>query len=262
MWDVLASGVLAIPALLLIVDPLAAVPVFLALTTGESPLERRAIARRAAVTAGLVLAVFALAGGLVFRFFGITLGGFQIAGGLLLLRISLDMLAPRPRPTPGLERPPSPVDVSLIPLAVPLLAGPGAITTVMVLTSRHRGWVWVLPVLGAIAVTMLLTWLALRGAQAIESRLSRRVLDLLGPLLGLLLAAIAIEFTIAGVREVLHPPGTKHAADQEARTCFWIAANRSGSSTGFRRIFATARPATTTAGSEAPVISTIGIAGS
>jgi multiple antibiotic resistance protein len=115
MWDVVASGVLAIPALLLIVDPLAAVPVFLALTTGESPLERRAIARRAAVTAGLVLAVFALAGGLVFRFFGITLGGFQIAGGLLLLRISLDMLAPRPRSTPGLERSPSPVDVSLIP---------------------------------------------------------------------------------------------------------------------------------------------------
>ncbi len=198
------SGVLAIPALLLIVDPLAAVPIFLTLTTGESPTERRAIARRAAVTAGLVLAAFTLAGGLVFRFFGITLGSFQIAGGLLLLRISLDMLAPRPRPAIGIERQPPQVDIALIPLAVPLLAGPGAITTVMVLTSRNRGWIWGLPVLGAIAVTMLLTWLALRGAQAIEARLSRRVLDLLGPLLGLLLSALAIEFTIAGVREVLH----------------------------------------------------------
>ncbi len=202
IWDLVVSGVLAVPALLLIVDPLAAVPVFLALTTGESPTERRAIARRSAITAGLVLAAFALAGGLVFRFFGITLGGFQIAGGLLLLRISLDMLSPR-RTLVGAEPTPPRADISLIPLAVPLLAGPGAITTVMVLTSRHRGWIWALPVLGAIGVTMLVTWLALRGAQAIEARLSRRVLDLLGPVLGLLLSALAIEFTVAGVHEMV-----------------------------------------------------------
>ena len=203
IWDLVASGVLAVPALLLIVDPLAAVPVFLALTAGDCPAERRAIARRAVFSAGLVLAAFAVAGGLVFRFFGITLGAFQIAGGLLLLRISLDMLAPRPRTLVSAEPASPKTDVSLIPLAVPLLAGPGAITTVMVLTSRNRGWVWALPVLGAIGVTMLVTWLALRGAQAIEARLSRRVLDLLGPVLGLLLSALAIEFTVAGVHEMV-----------------------------------------------------------
>ncbi len=198
MLDLILAAAIALPAILLVIDPLTAVPVLLALTAGQDRASRQLTARRAAITAGLVLGLFAVAGGLVFRGFGITMPAFQIAGGLLLLRIGLDMLAPR-RADP--RRPERRADPAISPLAVPILAGPGAITTVMVLSSRQPGWWSAVPVLAAIAVATLLTWATLRGAEVIEARLSRRVMELLEPIVGLLLAAIAIEFLLTGVRD-------------------------------------------------------------
>src|SRR5271154_4718607 len=126
--------------LLLVVDAPAAVPIFLSITASDSSAHKRSTARRAAVAAGIVLAAFAACGGIIFRVLGISLGAFRIAGGVLLFLLAVDMLRAQPsrqRTSPeeeaeGVDSP----DVSIFPLAIPMLAGPGATSTVMVLVSR------------------------------------------------------------------------------------------------------------------------------
>ena len=205
--DFLSFTLVSFTAIFFVVDPPAAIPLFLAMTSDETPEQKRRTALRAALTTGITLTVFALAGGLIFQLFGITLGAFKIAGGILLFIVAVDMMQARPsrtRTTPeeeleGVEK----ADVAIIPLGVPLLSGPGAIATVMVLMSRHKGYIWGLPVILSIAVTAVLTWLLLRGASWIEQHLSRTFLKVITRVMGLILAAVAVEFVIAGVREVL-----------------------------------------------------------
>jgi multiple antibiotic resistance protein len=151
--------------------------------------------------------VFAAAGTLIFRFFGITLGAFKIAGGVLLFLVALDMMQARQsrtRSTPeeekeGIEK----ADVAIIPLAIPLLSGPGSIATVMVLMSRHATFVYTIPVFISILLTALITWLMLRGAGWIERHLSKTFMNVVMRIMGLILAAISVEFVIAGIKDVL-----------------------------------------------------------
>ncbi len=201
MRDLLISTLTALPALLFVVDPMSAAPIFLSLTTGQERAARAAIALRAVLAAGLVLSLFAILGPGLFRFFGITMPSFQIAGGLLLVRIGALMMTPRPAgPRGDRTAAAAPSDPSISPLAVPLLAGPGAITTVLVLTSREHSSMSLLAVVAAVAIVMLATWAILRGAHEIEARLSQRTTDLISPIIGLLLAAIGIEFVVSGWR--------------------------------------------------------------
>ncbi len=206
MRDVLTFGLVAFSAIFFVVDPLAVLPIFLAMTASESPAQKRATALRAAITAGVTLTVFAAAGTLIFRFFGITLGAFKIAGGVLLFLVALDMMQAqksRTRSTPeeeqeGIEK----ADVAIIPLAIPLLSGPGSIATVMVLMARHRGFVYTIPVFLSIVVTTIITWLMLRGAGWIEQRLSKTFMNVVMRVMGLILAAISVEFVISGIKDV------------------------------------------------------------
>jgi multiple antibiotic resistance protein len=207
MRDVLTFGLVSFSAIFFVVDPLAVLPIFLAITRNETSEHKRATALRAALTSGITLAVFAAAGQLIFRFFGITLGAFKIAGGVLLFMVALDMMQARPsrtRSTPeeeqeGLDK----ADVAIIPLAIPLLSGPGSIATVMVLMSRHSSVAYMIPVYLSIAITALVTWIMLRGAEWIERRLSKTFLNVVTRVMGLILAAIAVEFVINGVKDVL-----------------------------------------------------------
>jgi multiple antibiotic resistance protein len=207
MRDVLTFGLVAFSAIFFVVDPLAVLPIFLAMTRNETPQHKRGTALRAAVTAGITLTVFAAAGTLIFRFFGITLGAFKIAGGVLLFLVALDMMQARQsrtRSTPeeekeGIEK----ADVAIIPLAIPLLSGPGSIATVMVLMSRHSQWVYTIPVFASILLTAVATWLMLRGAGWIENHLSKTFMNVVMRIMGLILAAIAVEFVIAGIKDVL-----------------------------------------------------------
>ena len=207
MRDVLTFGLVAFSAIFFVVDPLAVLPIFLAMTANETQAQKKATARRAAVTAGITLTVFAAAGTLIFRFFGITLGAFKIAGGVLLFLVALDMMQARQsrtRSTPeeekeGIEK----ADVAIIPLAIPLLSGPGSIATVMVLMSRHSGLLYTIPVFASIVVTAVITWLMLRGAEWIERRLSKTFMNVVMRIMGLILAAISVEFVIAGIKDVL-----------------------------------------------------------
>ena len=143
MRELYTFGLVAFSAVFFIVDPFAVVPVFLAITQSESPQQKNATAFRAAFTSCLTLTIFAAAGGLIFKFFGISLPAFKIAGGVLCFLVALDMMQARQsrtRSTPeeqkeGMDK----ADVAIIPLAIPLLSGPGSIATVMVLMSRHSG---------------------------------------------------------------------------------------------------------------------------
>jgi len=207
--ELLSFALAAFSAVFVVVDPFAAVPFFLAMTSGDAADRKRETARRAAVAAGLVLAVFALTGALVFKLLGISLGAFKIAGGVLLLIMAVDMLRTRPseaRITPGeVESGRVKEDVAIVPLAMPLLAGPGSIATVVVLMGRARSahvWHGAI-VLAAIAVTAAAAYLVLAGAARVDRVLGKTGLNILERASGLLLAAIAIQFMLDGLAESL-----------------------------------------------------------
>jgi multiple antibiotic resistance protein len=207
MRDVLTFGLVAFSAVFFVVDPLAVLPIFLAITATETPEQKRATALRAAITCGITLTVFAAAGSLIFRFFGITLGAFKIAGGVLLFLVALDMMQARPsrtRSTPEEEQEgANKADVAIIPLAIPLLSGPGSIATVMVLMTKHKQFVYSIPVFVSIVLTAIITWLMLRGAEWMERKLSKTFMNVVTRVMGLILAAVAVEFVVSGVKDVL-----------------------------------------------------------
>jgi multiple antibiotic resistance protein len=208
--DLLSFAFVSFSAVFVVVDPFAAVPFFLALTAQDDPARRRATARRATVAAAGVLGAFALTGALVFKVLGISVGAFKIAGGVLLLLTAVDMLRSRPsetRITPGeVESGVAKEDVAIVPLAMPLLAGPGSIATVVVLMGRtdqrHRV-LHAVVVLAAIAATTAIAYVVLAGASRVDRVLGRTGLNILERASGLLLAAIAIQFMIDGVGESL-----------------------------------------------------------
>lgn len=191
-------------SVLFIVDPLAAVPTFLAMTARDTADVRRLMARRGAWTCFITLMTFALGGGLIFQLFGITIGAFKIAGGLLIGLTALDMVQARRsqqketavEKAEGIEK----EDVGIMPLGVPMLAGPGAISTVMVLAGAPKSAVTTAGVYGAIALTALLSYLTLAAATRLEQRLGQTGMRILTRLMGLVLCAIAVQFIIDGIK--------------------------------------------------------------
>jgi len=205
--EVLTHSLVALSAIFVVVDPLAAVPFFLAMTSDQSPEQRRETARRAAIGAWLILTAFGLVGALLFRLLGISIPAFKLAGGVLLLLIAIDMLRTAPSPAritaPEVEAGVEKDDVAIVPLAMPLLAGPGSIATVIVLMGRVQPKQWWngLPVLVAVAVVAGATYLTLASASRVERVLSRTGMNILERVAGMLLAAIALQFMIDGAGE-------------------------------------------------------------
>lgn len=195
---------LVFTSVLFIVDPFAAVPSFLAMTERDSPAQRRILARRGAWTCAITLTAFALGGSLIFTIFGITIGAFKIAGGVLIGLNALDMVQARrsqQRETPvekaeGIQKD----DIGIMPLGVPMLAGPGAISTVMVLTLGATGLVPTLAVYVSIALTALISFYVLAAASLVERRLGQTGMRILTRLMGLVLCAIAVQFIIDGIK--------------------------------------------------------------
>lgn len=199
--EIVSFSLVAFTGLFAVVDPLTAVPVFVAMTGQASAEERRKIARRASTAAALILTAFALAGGLLFKFFGVTLPAFRIAGGLLLLLMAIDMLRAQPsrtRSTPE-ESAEAREDIAIFPLATPLLAGPGSIATVMVFMGRSSAWWQALPVIGAVLLTCFIGYWLLRSASYIERLLGKTGMNVLNRVMGLILAAIAVQFILDGI---------------------------------------------------------------
>jgi multiple antibiotic resistance protein len=175
------------------------------MTEHDDAAKRAAMARRACLVATGVLLFFALTGTLIFKIFGVTLAAFKIAGGILLLLTALDMLQHKPsttRATPDeIEEGAQKDDIAIVPLAMPLLSGPGAIATVTMLTSESTALWQLAPIVAAILATTGLSYLLLRGATYVERVLGRSGQAILGRVMGLLLAAIAVEFMLSGLRE-------------------------------------------------------------
>ena len=209
MHEVLATFLVALSAIFFVVDPLSAVPIFLAMTRSDSVEKRRDTALRASIAASLVLSGFALGGAWIFKALGIGLPAFKVAGGVVLLLLALDMIRTQPsktRITDGeVEEGAGKDDIAIVPLAMPLLAGPGSIATAIVLMARARVGVWwhVAAVLVAIAVTCAASGLILAGAARTEKMLGKTTLAILERAAGLLLVAIAIQFMMDGLGEGL-----------------------------------------------------------
>lgn len=199
----LEFSIVALSSIFFLVDPFAAVPAFLAMTADAESQRRRRMARKAALTCFFVLTIFALAGSLIFRFFGITLPAFEIAGGLILLLIGIDMIQAKRSSTQELPKETAEgaekEDAGIVPLGIPMLAGPGAISTVMVLMGPQPTIVHAIPIFIAIAVTSLLSFVILAGADRVRDRLGQTGIGIMMRLMGLLLTAIAVQFVLNGL---------------------------------------------------------------
>jgi multiple antibiotic resistance protein len=201
--SVLQFSVVAFSSIFFLVDPFAAIPSFLAMTADSEPYRRRRMAKRAAWTCFIVLNSFALAGSLIFKFFGITLPAFEIAGGLILLLIGIDMLQARRSSTQEVPREAAEgagkEDAGIVPLGIPMLAGPGAISTVMVLIGPTPTMEHTVPVFIAITVTSLLSFIILAGADRVRKYLGQTGIGIMMRMMGLLLTAIAVQFILNGL---------------------------------------------------------------
>jgi multiple antibiotic resistance protein len=202
----LPFGIFAFTSIFVLVDPIAAVPTFLAMTGGATRQQRRHMAGRAAWTCFVVLLAFSFAGTYIFKLFGITLAAFRIAGGLILGLIGLDMLRGQRSPTketPGeTEEGAEKEDVGIIPLGIPMLAGPGAISSVMVLMTQNSDWPHAVVIVCAIIAVAAVSFLILAAADRVSSHLHETGIRILSRLMGLLLTAVAVQFVLNGLQDV------------------------------------------------------------
>ena len=200
--------------LLVTIDPIGVAPMFAGLTSAHTPAERRRMALRGVSIAAGVLVGFALIGEFLLGALGIELAAFRIAGGVLLLLLSIDMVMVRHsglRTTTESEERESGqrADISVFPLAIPLVAGPGAMTSVVLLMSAAQGdFAFGALVIGELVFVLVLTLLALLGAGQVMRCLGITGVNVVTRVSGLLLAALAIQFVIDGVRVVAHLSGT------------------------------------------------------
>jgi len=193
-------------ALFVILDPFAAVPILLALTRKFTNSERGKAVNIAAATVFLVLLISSLLGESMLLAMGTSLASFRVGGGIVLLLMSLSMLqaeigAVRSTPSEEAEAEEK-SSIAVVPLAIPLLAGPGAISTVIIEMHRSNAELHALPVILAIAVVCLILWIILRMAASIGRVLGHTGLKIINRLFGLVLAAIAIEIMANGLKEL------------------------------------------------------------
>jgi multiple antibiotic resistance protein len=191
--------VLAFSSLFSVINPIEAAPIFVSMTNAM-PDERRRIAFRASLAAAVILALFALTGGAIFGLFGITLPAFQIAGGILFTTMGLTTLRHDDRPDRADV--PSKADPSIVPLGMPLIAGPGAISTVMVLVGQARDGGHRMALALAIAANILLTLVILLAAPAIVGRIGETGQRIVSKIMGLITAVIGVQFVLNGVETV------------------------------------------------------------
>ena len=195
----------AFVTLFVVIDPPGCAPIYAGMTTGANAQQRRSMAIRAVIVAGGILLVFALFGEVLLSALHIELNSFRIAGGIMLFLIALDMVfekrterreqrAQKVMETPEIE------DVSIFPMAMPMIAGPGSIASVMLLVSQNSGLDRALTILAALLAVLLLTLVALLTAGPLMKLLGAKAEAVITRLLGVLLAALAAQFVIDGLR--------------------------------------------------------------
>lgn len=209
--DLLQFTLLSLSSLFITIDPIAALPTFLALTAGASAEKRLASARRACLLAAGILLFFLLSGQLLFRILGVTLPAFQMAGGLVLLSIAHDMLMAQrsaiQENSAEKDLRSADEDVAVSPLAIPILAGPGAISTVVLLAERAQRPGEKIVVFLAIGLVLSLTYASFHWATVTgNALLGPKAFRVTTRLMGLLLAAFAVQFLLNGIRAAVASP--------------------------------------------------------
>ena len=204
--DVLSFALLSISSILIIVNPLGATLIYVSLTTNMERSARDAVARDACRYAFIILLIVALIGTWILQLFGITLEAFRIAGGILLFGIGMEMVYAKTSRTKltATEKYESrdTEDISIMPLAIPMIAGPGAITTTIVLMNEATTMtpVAIGIVLISIAISIVLTYYMMRNSDYILTKIGQREYRAINRLMGMLLIAIAVQFVINGIR--------------------------------------------------------------
>lgn len=200
MTPPLQFGLLAFSSLIAMLDPIATAPLFVDMTR-NMPERRKQTALRACLAAGVTLLLFAIAGGAIFSFFGITVPAFQIVGGLLLAVSSMRHLSGTgshaEQSTEAVD------DPSIVPLGIPLIAGAGSISTVMVLSGQARGSLHQAALIISIVVCVLLVFLTLRAAPSLIAKLGPSGQEIMSKVLALLTAVIGVQFIVNGITTVL-----------------------------------------------------------
>jgi len=204
----------AFVTLFVVIDPPGCAPIFAGLTSGSSDTHRRAMALRSTMIASVLLLLFALVGEKLLDTLGISLDAFRIAGGIMVFLIALEMVFEKrterregradeiSRKAAEEHRPVE--DISVFPMAIPMIAGPGSIATVMLLVSRSHGIQQTLVVIAALASVLLLTLAALIAAGPIMRVLGPKLEAMISRVLGVLLAALAAQFVIDGITAAFH----------------------------------------------------------
>lgn len=193
-------------ALLVILDPFMAIPILLTLTVGYTSAERNRVVRTAALTVAAVLVVMALLGETLLHWLGTSFGSFRVGGGIVLFLMALAMLqaqVDRVRTSPSEEQSATGrASVAVVPIAIPLLAGPGAMSTVIIAMHRSTAPYHSAMIVGIILTISLVLWLVLRLARPIGELLGDNGLNVLNRIFGLILAAIAVEVTANGLKQL------------------------------------------------------------
>jgi multiple antibiotic resistance protein len=195
----------AFVTLFVVIDPPGCAPIYASLTSGATDQQRRSMAYRATLIAGLILLFFAVAGEAVLNALHIDLNSFRIAGGIMLFIIAIDMVFEkrterREKRAEEIKATPEVEDVSVFPMAMPMMAGPGSIASVMLLVSQNNGIERAGVIFAALAAVLLLTLLALLAAGPLMRVLGAKTEAVITRLLGVLLAALAAQFVIDGLR--------------------------------------------------------------
>lgn len=204
--DMLSFVLFSVSSIIIVVNPLAATLLYVSLTEGMEEVQKRSVAKVACWYALAILLIFTIAGGLILQLFGITLEAFRIAGGFLLFGIGMEMVNARtPRTkisaTEKYESQDAD-DVGVMPLAIPMIAGPGAITTAIVLTNEATSWkpIGITVVIGAILLTIGVTYLMFTNSDRIMRHIGQREYRAVNRLMGMMLIAIAVQFVITGIK--------------------------------------------------------------
>ena len=205
METLLPYALLSLTSIFTLANPLGTMPVFLTMTHGMTEKQRRSIVKRATITAVLILIVFTFAGQFIFMFFGISTNGFRIAGGVIIFKIGYDMLQAR---YPHVKLGPGEIktyadDISITPLGIPMLCGPGAIANTIVLMSDAQTLTMKGILVGSIAFIYILTYFILRASTRLVSVLGETGNNVMMRLMGLLLMVIAVECFVGGMKPIL-----------------------------------------------------------
>ena len=192
--------------LAVIIDPPGCAPIFAGLTRGATPAQRRAMAVRSSLIAWVILMFFALLGRPMLHALGISLASFRIAGGIMLFFIALDMVFERrtqrrEERAHSIEGTPAAEDISVFPMAIPMITGPGSIASAMLWVSRAETPLHVAVVLAAITTVMIITMLTLLAAGPLMKLIGEKIEAMITRILGVILAALAAQFVIDGLKQ-------------------------------------------------------------